>query len=510
MMARALLAHGCIVACGVLFADFAEAIPLYTDVVITSETDVLNTGTLVKANNLGARPSPVTVNGVSFGTDQSGLANFFQGGSDFSNQFPVNSPLDILLSPLIFGPCTFCTSTLTISGLSAGNEYRLQAFFSNTANTTGESINLTIDGVNHTLSNPRGGAMNVVVEFTALSPTLVVNFNNGSSTVERQILNAYALHDVTLPCGDGVLEAGEACDDGNDLPNDGCSSVCTVEPGFWCVSEPSRCVAIAPQTEEQQKCINAMNKAAWRVLRMQGKSSLQCMHDASLERTFTKDRLGVPPQVQTAQACLSNDPDRKVQKQLDKLFAAEDAHCLGSPEALPDYGYTGSGETAAAARGASMVLAEELFGSDLDAALVLKETDSAGSSCQKKVHQSAQKHLDVLWRAVLKGKKKALKKDPNLDTLGDLQLAITDYVAADKKSRKAAENLGSRVMKACEDATDLEVLFPGPCSVGDAVSLATCAEEATRCRFCQSLNAIDGLVVDCDDFDNGASDQSCM
>jgi cysteine-rich repeat protein len=31
-------------------------------------------------------------------------------------------------------------------------------------------------------------------------------------------------------CGDGVLHEDEACDDGNNLSGDGCSSVCTIEP----------------------------------------------------------------------------------------------------------------------------------------------------------------------------------------------------------------------------------------------------------------------------------------
>ena len=33
-------------------------------------------------------------------------------------------------------------------------------------------------------------------------------------------------------CGDGELEVGEECDDGNLLDGDGCSMGCTVEDGF--------------------------------------------------------------------------------------------------------------------------------------------------------------------------------------------------------------------------------------------------------------------------------------
>jgi len=37
-------------------------------------------------------------------------------------------------------------------------------------------------------------------------------------------------------CGDGKVDPGEACDDGNSRAGDGCSASCTVEPGWSCVS----------------------------------------------------------------------------------------------------------------------------------------------------------------------------------------------------------------------------------------------------------------------------------
>lgn len=43
-------------------------------------------------------------------------------------------------------------------------------------------------------------------------------------------------------CGDGVLEGGEECDDGNRQNGDGCSRLCEVEPGFVCDAvSPSVC-----------------------------------------------------------------------------------------------------------------------------------------------------------------------------------------------------------------------------------------------------------------------------
>ena len=33
-------------------------------------------------------------------------------------------------------------------------------------------------------------------------------------------------------CGDGLVRVGEACDDGNMVPGDGCDMACAVEPNF--------------------------------------------------------------------------------------------------------------------------------------------------------------------------------------------------------------------------------------------------------------------------------------
>jgi cysteine-rich repeat protein len=42
----------------------------------------------------------------------------------------------------------------------------------------------------------------------------------------------------TSACGDGNVDPGEECDDGNLMDGDGCSSKCTLESGFTCLSEP--------------------------------------------------------------------------------------------------------------------------------------------------------------------------------------------------------------------------------------------------------------------------------
>ena len=47
--------------------------------------------------------------------------------------------------------------------------------------------------------------------------------------------------DGEVNCGDGILDSGEECDDGNTTGADGCSADCKVINGWYCHGEPSQC-----------------------------------------------------------------------------------------------------------------------------------------------------------------------------------------------------------------------------------------------------------------------------
>src|SRR5690606_39003554 len=42
-------------------------------------------------------------------------------------------------------------------------------------------------------------------------------------------------------CGNGVLNVGEQCDDGDTAPGDGCDELCQQEEGWLCTGAPSSC-----------------------------------------------------------------------------------------------------------------------------------------------------------------------------------------------------------------------------------------------------------------------------
>ncbi len=53
-----------------------------------------------------------------------------------------------------------------------------------------------------------------------------------------------ATYVTDLKCGDGVLDADNACDDGNFISGDGCDRDCRVEPCHTCSGEPSTCTML--------------------------------------------------------------------------------------------------------------------------------------------------------------------------------------------------------------------------------------------------------------------------
>lgn len=59
-------------------------------------------------------------------------------------------------------------------------------------------------------------------------------------------------------CGNGVIEFGESCDDGNTTNGDGCTAACAVQLGYACTGQPSVCTNTAvcgnSQVEVGEQC----------------------------------------------------------------------------------------------------------------------------------------------------------------------------------------------------------------------------------------------------------------
>jgi hypothetical protein len=178
---------------------------LFTETEITGDTDILNDGVLIAANDIGRNPTAVTINGVNFGINQAGLGGSWALAVEDFSLDPFSYELDSLLSTLQFNT-TLSPATLIVGGLTPGKPYRLQLLFSNDENLTANNIEVVIEGASWVLDDWQDNAINLSTEFTATDTSVIVilqagpNYVQGSHPLEepgRAILNGYAIHDIS-------------------------------------------------------------------------------------------------------------------------------------------------------------------------------------------------------------------------------------------------------------------------------------------------------------------------
>jgi cysteine-rich repeat protein len=83
------------------------------------------------------------------------------------------------------------------------------------------------------------GSSQATFYFTGLAGEVDLTATSGSLGSAVQTATIFR-----LGCGDGVIDAGEVCDDGNRIDFDGCSATCGVEVSSVCAREPSICVPV--------------------------------------------------------------------------------------------------------------------------------------------------------------------------------------------------------------------------------------------------------------------------
>ncbi len=261
-------------------------------------------------------------------------------------------------------------------------------------------------------------------------------------------------------------------------------------------------VSAQVQASNQQGCINAVNKETAKVEATQGKENAKCVKDAG------KGKL-----TGTAEACLTADRKGKVAKAQQKNVSGEASRCAG---VAPDFGYTSATNGNAVAVGEELDLLHDIYGSDLDAAVINASLDKGGASCQAAVSKAYEKLAVAKKKQFLACKKSGLsgKALPQIASAGDLAECISgriDSIAGDPKGKitKAVAKLVRTIAKKCA-GVDMADAFPGTCA-GRALigEFAQCLDERVECRVCLMLNDLDAISADCDLFDNGVADASC-
>lgn len=139
----------------------------------------------------------------------------------------------------------FTVPTLTISNpsvsLSTGANVTYTVTYTNANTITLSASNITLNKTGTangsfavttasasvrtvTISNITGiGTLNISIAANTAQRT------NGTSTAAAGPSNPFNVNVYVPACGNGVLDTGEACDDGNVINGDGCSSLCVIE-----------------------------------------------------------------------------------------------------------------------------------------------------------------------------------------------------------------------------------------------------------------------------------------
>jgi endo-1,4-beta-xylanase len=279
------------------------------------------------------------------------------------------------------------------------------------------------------------------------------------------------------------------------------------KPAFYGLREGLLTRVATAQDKDQQKCVNELNKNGAKVAKAQGKENAKCVKDA------LKD------QISSAEACLAGAKDKVEQA---KTRAIEKAATKCDPINSPNFGATDPNTQNSVMVAKELGLIHDLFGSDLDQAIVVGDTDKVRANCQIEVTKLAAKCQDTKLKTFNGCKKAALKgKAPfsQVTHAHELQIAClqddpndpaTGIPDPKRKIAKACKTkLGEKLGQKCT-GVGFGTAFPGRCSTAaDASDLAVCVDQRVECRVCLALNAVDNLARGCDEFDDGAVNGSC-
>ena len=251
------------------------------------------------------------------------------------------------------------------------------------------------------------------------------------------------------------------------------------------------------QSAEQQSCSTGVDKGMVKTVKATGKGISSCLKDIA--------------KTKASSGCFGDDRKGKVAKSMAKTQAVHTDVCVANS---PNFGFAGSGVANRLAQLSDDVLIKILFGTDLAAAVPSGAPDAALSSCQQKVTKALNKCHDTRFKGYAKCKKKALSDGATE------QAAVTACVTDDSRGKVAktcdlneggkVDKVRGTIAKSCS-GVDLSVAFPG-CPAADAEGLHACLVPREACSACGLISEAAGdlMETDCDTYDNGASDSSCL
>ncbi len=184
-------------------------------------------------------------------------------------------------------------------------------------------------------------------QFTAKSASTILYFSGSDTALAGPMLDAVVIPDSDCQpsaCGNGIIDAGETCDDGNTVGGDGCDGNCHTEAGYTCATPGQPCVpACGDGTKQNTEGCDDGNTTPG------DGCSATCTVETGWACTVTPPATGslctcAPGyQQDPSGACVSIDPCATGNGGCDANATCDGS--TGSPVCTCNSGYTGDGTT---------------------------------------------------------------------------------------------------------------------------------------------------------------------
>jgi agarase len=264
------------------------------------------------------------------------------------------------------------------------------------------------------------------------------------------------------------------------------------------------------QSPEQQRCLRSLNLGFERMAKAQGKEARTCLQDAATG-TLTG----------AMDDCLRADGRAHIERRRTRNATSATTRCDDAQP--PDFGAPDVATSNATGVQSQENLLRGVFGPDLDTAIATEATDRDRSKCQQQVYKA----VDRCQQMKLKSFQHCIASGLAHGTIGN---ASGLAACADSLQTPASPgpvpipypriarvcggeqpgHIQRRVEKRCVARNvDLTEAFPG-CAAGDAATVAACLDRQVECHVCLALNQVDFLDRNCDAFDDGISNDSCI
>jgi hypothetical protein len=250
--------------------------------------------------------------------------------------------------------------------------------------------------------------------------------------------------------------------------------------------------ALAQMDKDAAKCIDGYNNKLRLVSAQAGKSARSCIKNAAKGAELNPEN------------CIVANTDGKIAGKEGKVTELYTSGKCAGTEPIQQGATVGN----AAHRGAITDFAHLLFGDPVGSF----STDKVDGKCLDKAFQRSTQAFTEIIKAHRSCKKNGMKT--TIIDEATLNAACGTFAQVDAGGKALAKlgKVSTDVGAAClTTTTPLSSLFDGlsPACTATAAALGACLERETRCAACRTINTADGQSINCELFDNGASDGTC-